>query len=318
MLAVVTGVAGFIGSNLAAGLIEQGWDVRGVDRFTAYYGEEVKRANLAPLLGHPRFELIEADLLTTELTPLFDGVDVVFHQAGQPGVRMSWADGFRLYNEINVDVTQRLLEAARRGGTITRFVYASSSSVYGNAASTPTPETHATAPFSPYGVTKLAGELLCNAYANNFGVPVTSLRYFTVYGPAQRPDMAIHRMIEATLTGGTFPVFGDGSQIRDFTYVGDVVRANLAAAAADIAHGTVINIAGGESISLAALIDVVGASIGSPVPVERRPGQPGDVARTGGSIERARLLLDWEPSTTIVDGVAAQVDWHRQRSSPQA
>jgi UDP-glucuronate 4-epimerase len=237
----------------------------------------------------------------------------VFHHAGQPGVRMSWADGFRLYNEINVDVTQRLLEATRRA-EIDRFVFASSSSVYGNAATYPTLENDPTAPFSPYGVTKLAAEMLCNAYANNFGVPVTSLRYFTVYGPAQRPDMAIHRMIEATLTGGTFPVYGDGTQVRDFTFVGDVVEANLRAAAVSLEPGSVINVAGGSSTTLAELIDVVGEAIGTPVPVERLAAQPGDVARTGGSIDRARTLLGWAPTTGIIEGVAAQVRWFRARS----
>jgi nucleoside-diphosphate-sugar epimerase len=285
-----------------------------VDRFTDYYEESAKRGNVMPLLSSGRFELIEADLLTMELAPLLDGVKVVFHQAGQPGVRMSWADGFRLYNEINVDVTQRLLEAARHSN-IDRFVFASSSSVYGNATTYPTTETDPTAPYSPYGVTKLAAELLCNAYANNFGVPVTSLRYFTVYGPAQRPDMAIHRMVEATLNGGTFPLFGDGSQVRDFTYVGDVVEANLKAAAADIEPGAVINIAGGGSTTVVELIDAVGAAVGKPVPIERRAAQPGDVAQTGGSIERARELLDWSPTTGILEGIAAQVEWHKSRNA---
>lgn len=312
MIALVTGVAGFIGSNLATRLVADGWHVRGVDRFTAYYEESAKRGNLTQLLDHDGFELVEADLLTTELGPLIDGVDVIFHQAGQPGVRMSWADGFRLYNEINVNVTQRLLEAAR-GSDIDRFVYASSSSVYGNATKYPTTETDPTAPYSPYGVTKLAAELLCNAYAHNFGVPVTSLRYFTVYGPAQRPDMAIHRMVEATLNDDAFPLFGDGSQIRDFTFVGDVVEANLKAAAADISPGAVLNIAGGGSTTVAELIDTVGAAVGKPVPIERRPAQPGDVARTGGSIERAEALIGWAPTTDIVDGIAAQVEWHRSR-----
>jgi len=292
--------------------VEDGWSVRGVDNFAPFYAESSKRTNLGPLGGHERFDLVEADLLTTDLEHLLDGVDVVFHQAGQPGVRMSWADGFRDYSEININLTQRLLEAVRRTH-IDRFVFASSSSVYGNAASYPTTEADIPAPHSPYGVTKLASELLCNAYADNFGVPVTSLRYFTVYGPRQRPDMAIHRMIEATFSGAVFPVFGDGSQIRDFTYVGDVVEANVLAATARIEHGSVINIAGGGSTTLNDLIEAVGAAVGGAVPIERRPAQPGDVVRTGGAIARAAELLHWKPQVGIVEGVAAQVDWHRSR-----
>lgn len=309
MLALVTGVAGFIGSNLADRLVHDGWQVRGVDRFTAYYEESQKRGNLAQLATNPLFELVEADLLAAELGPLLDGVDVVFHQAAQPGVRLSWADGFRLYNDLNVNLTQRLLEAVRRR-SLHRFVYASSSSVYGQAPSWPTSETSETRPHSPYGVTKLAGELLCGAYAANFGVPTASLRYFTVYGPRQRPDMATHRLIESARRGTPFPLFGDGQQIRDFTYVGDVVEANVRAATHDLAAGSVMNIAGGGSTRLLDLIELVGITVGSPVPIDWLPAQAGDVARTGASIELATDLIGWTPRTGLADGIAHQVDWH--------
>ncbi|MEO6122947.1 MAG: NAD-dependent epimerase/dehydratase family protein [Ilumatobacteraceae bacterium] len=311
MRALVTGVAGFIGSNLAARLLMDGWDVRGVDCFTDYYAESIKRDNLAPLNQSTSFEMVEADLLVADLETLLQGVDVVFHEAGQAGVRGSWASGFRVYNETNVDVTQRLLEAVHRN-PVRRFVFASSSSVYGNAPDYPTHEADSTRPHSPYGVTKLAAELLCCAYAHNFGVPVVSLRYFTVYGPGQRPDMGIHRMIEAALNQTTFNVFGDGSQVRDFTYVGDVVEANVLAATADVEPGTVLNVAGGGSISVAELLALVGEVVGREVPIVWGDAQPGDVQRTGGSTDRAEQLLGWTPQMDIRSGVTQQVAWHRQ------
>jgi UDP-glucuronate 4-epimerase len=309
VLALVTGVAGFIGSNLADRLVADGWQVRGVDRFTAYYEEALKRSNLSSLAGSSRFRLVEADLLTAELSPLLDGVDVVFHQAAQPGVRLSWADGFRLYNDLNVNVTQRLLEAVR-SRSISRFVYASSSSVYGQAPAWPTTESTETRPHSPYGVTKLAGELLCGAYAANFGVPTVSLRYFTVYGPRQRPDMATHRLIEAARHGTPFPLYGDGQQVRDFTHVSDVVDANVRSAAAELAPGVVMNVAGGGSTKLLDLVDLVGAAVGRAVPVDWQPAQPGDVPRTGGDIQRASELIGWQPQTGLEQGIASQVAWH--------
>lgn len=309
MRALVTGVAGFIGSNLADRLVADGWDVRGVDRFTAYYEETQKRANLLRLNQADRFQLVEADLLTAELGPLLDGVDVVFHQAAQPGVRLSWADGFRLYNDLNVNLTQRLLEAVR-SRSITRFVYASSSSVYGQAPRWPTTETDETRPHSPYGVTKLAGEMLCRAYAANFGVPAVALRYFTVYGPRQRPDMAIHRLIQSARHGTPFPLYGDGRQIRDFTYVDDIVEANLLAGSTPLPSGSVMNIAGGGSTQLLSLVELVSKAVGSAVNVHWSPAQPGDVDRTGGSIERAAELIGWQPTVEIEDGVRRQVAWH--------
>ena len=308
-VALVTGAAGFIGSNLCDRLLRQGWQVRGVDRFTAYYEEAQKRSNLAGAIAHGSFDLVEADLLTAEVGRLLGGVDVVFHQAAQPGVRLSWADGFRLYNDLNVNLTQRLLEAVRTH-PVRRFVYASSSSVYGQAVRWPTNEDTEPRPHSPYGVTKLAGEHLCRAYAANFDVPTVSLRYFTVYGPRQRPDMATHRLIQAARTGTPFPLYGDGQQVRDFTYVGDVVDANVLAASCPLEPGTVMNVAGGGSTSLLDLVDLVGRKVGSRVPIDWLPAQPGDVARTGGLTDRAEELLGWTPKVGIDEGIEHQVAWH--------
>jgi len=294
--ALVTGAAGFVGSQLTERLLAEGHTVRGVDCFTPYYDAVTKRANLESLTDHEGFDLVEVDLRVAAIEPLLATTDVVFHQSAQPGVRLSWSDGFAQYVEHNVLVTQRLLEAVRRQ-PVERVVFASSSSVYGNASSYPSTETDLPRPHSPYGVTKLAAEHLCALYATNWGLPTVSLRYFSIYGPRQRPDMATHRLIEAALGserevgGSSFPLYGDGRQVRDFTYVGDVVAANMAAATADVAPGTAINVAGGSSCTLTHLVDLVGALVGREVPVDRRPAQPGDVGRTGGSIERAGELL---------------------------
>jgi nucleoside-diphosphate-sugar epimerase len=309
---LVTGAAGFIGSHLAEALLDDGHEVVGVDAFTPYYDRAEKEGNLCRLLADDRFRFVEADLRDTDLDSLFDGIDVVYHQAAQPGVRLSWSDGFATYDSCNVLATQRVLEAARRAG-VGRVVYASSSSVYGNADSYPVAETDLPRPHSPYGVTKLAAEHLCGLYAANHGVSTVSLRYFTVYGPRQRPDMAFHRLIEGALDQTPFPLYGDGSHVRDFTYVGDIVRANVLAGRADAAPGTVVNVCAGGSTVLRDVIDAVGAAVGSPVPVEQHGEQPGDVQRTGGSNDAARRLLGWEPQTVLADGIAAQVAWHRSR-----
>jgi nucleoside-diphosphate-sugar epimerase len=313
--ALVTGAAGFIGSTLVDDLLADGQQVRGVDCFSPYYDLGIKRENIAGAVGdRDHFELVQADLLTAYLEALLDGVDVVYHHAAQPGVRLSWSEHFDVYARCNVLATQRLLEASVRAG-VERFVYASSSSIYGNADHYPTDETVSPRPHSPYGVTKLAAEHLCNAYAANHGLRTISLRYFTVYGPRQRPDMAIHKLIEGALDDEPFPLYGDGSHSRDFTFVGDVVAANRAAAVADVAPGTVINVCGGAGTTMAELIDAVGEAVGRPVRVDRQAEQPGDVRRTGGDGTRALDLLGWKPAHSVADGVAAQVAWHRARRS---
>lgn len=307
----MTGVAGFIGSHLAARLLADGHDVTGVDCFTTYYDLAMKRANLESL-KHDRFHFLEADLRVRDPAPMLRDVDVVFHQAGQPGVRLSWAAAFHDYADHNILVTQRLLEAAR-SSPVSRFVFASSSSLYGNAAAYPTRETDLPRPHSPYGVTKLAAEHLCGLYATNWGVPTVSLRYFTVYGPRQRPDMAFHRLIEAALVGKPFELYGTGQQIRDFTYVGDIVAANCAAASAPAAAGSVVNVAGGSSTTMNEVIDLIRELAGAEISLIRFPAQPGDVQQTGGSIELARTTLGWQPTIELRDGLAEQIHWHKQR-----
>ena len=246
MRALVTGAAGFVGSTLSERLVDDGWDVVGVDSLDPYYDVALKRANVAALTDRREFELIEDDLLDLDLPQVMADVDVVFHQAAQPGVRLSWASRFDTYVRANVLATQRLLEAARLTEP-SAVVYASSSSVYGRITAERTTEDDPLVPFSPYGVTKLAGEHLCTAYGQNFGVPTVALRYFTVYGPRQRPDMALHRLVRAAADGSAVPLFGDGEQVRDFTFVDDVVEANLRAARARCEPGTSINVAGGSS-----------------------------------------------------------------------
>ncbi len=310
-LALVTGAAGFVGSHLCERLVSDGWRVRALDGLTDYYDEAQKRGNLAALEPLPGCDVVLEDLRTCNLASVLDGVGVVFHQAGQPGVRASW-DRFASYVEHNVNVTQRLLQACVGTG-IDRFVYASSSSVYGEAATYPTTEDDLPRPRSPYGVTKLAAEHLCGVYAANHDVPTVSLRYFTVFGPRQRPDMAMHRMIEASLATEPFPLYGDGSAVRDFTFVSDVVEANVRAATRDVAPGTVLNISGGTDASMRDVISAVASLTGREVLLDVRDAATGDVRRTGGSRERAERLLGWEPAIGLEAGLARQVAWHRSR-----
>jgi UDP-glucuronate 4-epimerase len=309
MHAIVTGAAGFIGSHVSELLLRRGLRVTGIDCFTPYYDPAIKRRNVAELEGWDGFRLVEADLRDADLIDLLAGADLVYHLAAQAGVRGSWAGGFEEYAEHNVIATQRLLEASRRT-SVRRVTYASSSSVYGNAMRYPTTEADLPQPYSPYGVTKMAAEQLCVAYAENFGLQTASLRYFTVYGERQRPEMAISRLIDAALTGTPFPLFGDGRAVRDFTYVGDIARATVDAGLEDLPAGAVMNVGGGDPVSMSELIDVVAEAVGRPVPIEQQPSAPGDVTRTGGDTSRAAELLGWRPQVGLAEGVDRQARWH--------
>ena len=308
MRCLITGVAGFIGSHVAEALLLQGNSVIGVDSFTDYYARSIKEQNLASLRTFPGFRLVEADLRTADLTTIIKGTSVVLHQAGQPGVRMSWGDQFIDYVGHNILATQRLLEAARRVG-VRRFVYASSSSVYGNVKSFPTTEATLPRPFSPYGVTKLAGEHLCNLYAENWGLPTVSLRYFTVYGPRQRPDMGFHRFVTAALRRREIEVYGSGEQRRDFTYVGDVVRANVLATQCPLPSGSVLNIAGGSYATVNTVLEHIANLVGHEIRIRHVGPQAGDVEETRADCGLTRIQLGWNPRVQLSEGLADQVRW---------
>jgi nucleoside-diphosphate-sugar epimerase len=311
-LALVTGCAGFIGSHLVERLLADGWRVRGLDAFTDYYPRAEKEANLAAVTGDAGFELLEADLSAAPLEPLLADRPVVFHLAAQPGVRGSFGEGFAIYVRDNVLATQRLFEAAASSGC-RRVVWASSSSVYGDAAAYPCRERQtATAPRSPYGMTKRACEDLAAIYRQR-GIDPVGLRYFTVYGPRQRPDMAMRRLCEAALSGETFPVYGDGLQVRDFTYVADVVDATLRAAHATVPP--ILNIGGREAATLLDVIATVERLVGFTIALERLPDQIGDVRRTGADTTLAREHLGWQAHVGLADGLAAMVEWTRGRTS---
>ena len=306
---VVTGAGGFIGSHLVEALLAAGHQVVGIDSFTEYYDPATKRANLAVAVLHPRFDLLPADLNELDLGEVLRPRDWVFHLAAQPGVRPSWGPGFTTYVRANIEATQRLLEAAwdRR---VARVVFASSSSVYGDAP-TPMDEEGPLRPISPYGVTKLTAEHLCLAYWRAFGLEVVPLRFFTVYGPRQRPDMAFHRFIEAVLTGAPLTVYGDGGQRRDFTYVSDVVRILLAAAERG-RPGAPVNVGGGSAVSVNEALTLIERLVGRSASVERLPAPPGDARDTQAATERLRELEE-PPRVGLEEGLESQVAWHLGR-----
>lgn len=302
---LVTGAAGFIGSHLSETLVSRGDDVLGVDCFTDYYPRKLKLANLSVLRKNKRFRLVEADISSADLTPLIKGVDCVFHLAAQPGVRASWGAGFGNYVKDNIVATQRVLEALR-GGKTRKMVFASSSSVYGDAERLPTPEDAVPTPVSPYGVTKLTAEQLCGVYSKNYGVPVVSLRFFTVYGPRQRPDMAFSRFVSGILAGKEIEVFGDGTQGRDFTFVKDIVAGNVLAL--DANPGTIYNVGAGKTIALNEVIATIESIVGRKARVRRRANALGDVRNTSADISRISRDLGYAPTTSLREGLCQQVE----------
>ena len=315
-VAVVTGCAGFIGSHLCEALLREGWRVRGVDALTDYYPAARKRANLAGLTHSAAFTFSRADLARDPLGLLVEGADAIFHLAAQPGVRGSFGEGFETYARCNVVGTQRLLEAAASARVPPRVVYASSSSVYGDAAIVPTTEAVERRPVSPYGMTKVATEDLADAYFRTAGLETIGLRYFTVYGPRQRPDMAFSRFIERALGGKPLVVHGDGRQIRDFTFVADAVAATVAAAERGV-PGAVYNVGGGSPVTLDRVVEILGRLLSCTLPVERTGAVRGDVRCTTADTTRCRRELGVRPSTPIERGLAHQVAW-TLRSRPRA
>jgi len=307
MKALVTGAAGFIGSHLTGALLDRGAEVVGIDCFTDYYPRPIKEANLGENASRPGFSFVEARLQDADLQALLDDVTHVFHLAAQAGVRKSWGRDFQIYTSHNVDASQRLLEACVNR-PIHRFVYASSSSLYGDNVTIPMREDALPQPVSPYGVTKLAAEQLGYLYFVNHGVPATALRYFTVYGPRQRPDMAFHKFIRAAIDGAPITLFSDGEQTRDFTFVADAVAATVAAGDRGV-PGRAYNVGGGSRVSMNQVIDLIGRIAGRPLDVRREPAQKGDMRDTYADTSLARADLGFAPTVTLEQGIEAEYRW---------
>ena len=312
MKAFVTGAAGFIGSTLVDRLLAQGHDVVGVDCFTDYYPRPMKERNIAAARPHSRFRFLDARLQDLDLRDLLQDRSHIFHLAAQAGVRKSWGRDFTIYTVNNIDATQVLLEACR-GLMLQKLVYSSSSSVYGDNAPLPMHEGVLPQPVSPYGVSKLAAEQLCYLYFVNFGVPAVSLRYFTVYGPRQRPDMAFHKFIRAALRGEPITLYGDGEQTRDFTFVADAVEANLLAAERAV-PGRVYNIGGGSRVSVNQVLEMIGRVVGRPALVAAEASQKGDMRHTYADTSLARADLGFAPKVGLEEGLTAEYRWLSEQS----
>ncbi|MDE5121525.1 MAG: GDP-mannose 4,6-dehydratase [Trichodesmium sp. St19_bin1] len=306
---IVTGVGGFIGSHLAETLLNQGDKVIGIDEFNDYYNPTLKRQNISQFQEHPGFQLIENDIQSLNWSELLVDVDIVYHQAAQAGVRASWGGGFRDYTERNINATQIILEAAINAPNLKRLVYASTSSVYGNAETFPTPETVCPQPVSPYGITKLAAERLGKLYHQNFGVPCVYLRYFTVYGPRQRPDMAFHKFFKWILQDQPISIYGDGQQTRDFTFISDAVAANLLAAIVPLAVGEVFNIGGGSRVVLAEVINIMEGIVGRPIKKNFVEKARGDARHTSADVSKARKILGYQPQVSLTEGLRQEWEW---------
>lgn len=306
---LITGAAGFIGSNLAEKLLKNGEKVIGIDCFTDYYSRDLKERNIKTILDNPNFTFLEKDLLEIDLKKLLKDINYIYHQAAQAGVRSSWGENFEIYNQNNILLTQKLLEAAKGAEKLKKFIYASSSSVYGDTDQLPMQEKNRLQPVSPYGVSKLAGENLVYLYYKNFKVPTTSLRYFTVYGEGQRPDMAFHIFTKAFLLGKEINIFGDGKQSRNFTYVGDIARANIIAAQKAPA-GEIINIGGsGQGIVLNETLDLIKELTNCEIKINYIEKVKGDVKHTSADTSKAEKLLDYKPQVSFKEGLRREVEW---------
>jgi UDP-glucuronate 4-epimerase len=317
MRALVTGCAGFIGSHLAESLLQDGHSVVGIDCFNDNYGRPQKLDNVGRLMSWDAFEFVPVDLSRGDLKSLTDDCDTIFHLAAEPGVRPSWREErYDFYNRNNVLATQHLLSALRDEPK--RVVYASSSSVYGDSEVFPTPEDAVPRPISPYGMSKLSGEHLCHMYEKHFGIKTVSLRYFTVFGPRQRPDMAFNRFCRAALEGTKISVYGDGRQTRDFTYVEDVVTATRAAADPAVRSDSVFNIGGGTPASIRDVLDLLREFTGGDLDVQYLDTEAGDVRDTEADTTLARTELRFEPTTALRDGLAAEFEWIRSALVPAA
>ena len=303
---IVTGVAGFIGSYIAERLIKDGNLVIGIDCFADYYCVKIKEKNLENLLSFDSFKLMKDDLLRINFDEVLEGVSGIFHEAAQAGVRASWGADFKIYCDNNILATQRLLEAIKN--TNVRLIYASSSSVYGDTKKIPMEENDKPMPVSPYGVSKLAGEHLCSLYHKNFGTDVISLRYFTVYGPRQRPDMAFHKLIKAALTDSEFVIYGDGSQTRDFTYIDDIVEANINGFQKG-ESGEIYNIGGGHRIDMNSVIETISEIVGKKIKVKRIEKQKGDVQDTLSYTDKANKDFNYKPMFSLEEGLKQEIKW---------
>lgn len=307
MICLVTGVAGFIGSHLCRKLLKEGLNVVGIDSFADFYPRWMKEQNIQPLINEKNFEFIPGDLNDLELKKILKKVKYVFHNAAQAGVRKSWGENFNDYSRNNIEATQKLLEAAK-DCHLKKFIYASSSSVYGFCPELPMSETSPLYPFSPYGVTKLAAEHLCFLYHKNYGVPSVSLRFFTVYGPGQRPDMAFHKFFKAIKEGKQISVYGDGKQTRDFTYIDDIIEANFASLERG-KPGEIYNVGGGNRKKLKELFPLLEKICHKKIKIIKEEKQKGDVPHTFANIEKARKGLNYSPNTTLHDGLKEEWEW---------
>ncbi|MGA1624014.1 MAG: NAD-dependent epimerase/dehydratase family protein [Synechocystis sp.] len=311
LTSLITGVAGFIGSHLAETLLNQGHHIIGIDELNNYYDRRQKQTNLQLLQQYPHFTFIADSIQNLNWKTLLHNVQIIYHQAAQAGVRASWGQNFKDYTERNLNATQIILEACRETTSLQRLVFASSSSVYGNAETIPTTEQTPTQPVSPYGITKLAAEQLCHLYHHHFGVPITSLRYFTVYGPRQRPDMAFHKFFRATLQNQPITILGDGQQTRNYTYVSDIVAANLAAATSDQALGQIINIGGNACVSLETILNLIEKITQIPLEKNYLPYAVGDAKHTNADITLAAQLLNYRPQIDLETGLTKEWQWIR-------